>query len=228
MTTEVSPRSAATEAMQRALIHCDDTPIVFDYVHASGPDGINFDVWYCNTHLPKLIKEHSIQRLRRYTVPSRSSLLAVGELDVQKRLAQQSSSSDSLSQAVASHEQFIGEPLGTLRHRDASESVVDSAVVYPALLRVPDERMQEVGRWYEQEHLPMLFACPQWVMTRRFRITAPIGIDFTHVALHYLLDLRALQSPQREAARDTPWRDKLKAEGWFAPEYRVCYRAHDF
>ena len=88
--------------------------------------------------------------------------------------------------------------------------------------------MQEVGRWYDEEHLPMLLSCPQWVMTRRFRITGAHGTDFTHVALHYLTDLRALQSPARDMARDTRWRDKLIAEGWFAPEYWICYRLQDF
>jgi hypothetical protein len=108
------------------------------------------------------------------------------------------------------------------------EEVIDAAVVYPAFLRVPEERLAEVGRWYEEEHLPMLLACPQWVMTRRFRIRSPEGVAFTHVALHYLTSLAALRSPERDAARNTPWRDKLIAEGWFSPEYRVCYRLQDF
>lgn len=105
---------------------------------------------------------------------------------------------------------------------------MEAAIAYPAFLRVPHNRLQEINRWYDEEHLPFLLSCPQWVMTRRFRVTAARGLDFNHVALHYLTDLRALQSPERDAARSTPWRDRLIAEGWFAPEYRICYRVQDF
>jgi hypothetical protein len=55
-----------------------------------------------------------------------------------------------------------------------------------------------------------------------------ISAKSSHDALHYLTDLRALQSPARDMARDTRWRDKPIAEGWFAPEYRVGYRLRDF
>jgi hypothetical protein len=128
---------------------------------------------------------------------------------------------------VEHHERFIGVPITTHRRRDAGENAVEAAVVYPAFLRAPHDRLREVNRWYDEEHLPMLLSCPQWVMTRRFRITRQRGLDYSHVALHYLTDLRALQSPERDAARNTPWRDGLIAEGWFAPEYRVCYRMRD-
>ena len=125
-------------------------------------------------------------------------------------------------------ERFVGQPLGTRRRRDVGEDIVEAAVAYPAFLRVPDDRAAELNQWYDEEHLPILLTCRQWVMTRRFRATAAHGLDWNHLALHYLTDVRALQSPERERARGTPWRDRLVAQGWFAAEYRVCYRQHDF
>ena len=44
------------------------------------------------------------------------------------------------------------------------------------------------------------------------------------VALHYLAGIAALTSPEREAARATPWRDRLAVERWFRGEYRVLHR----
>jgi hypothetical protein len=155
------------------------------------------------------------------------SYLAIGELDAMPRDTGERGACP-LPAMVEHSERFVGQPLGTRRRRDVGADVIDAAIVYPAFLRVPAERMEEIGRWYDEEHLPMLMSCPQWVMSRRFRIAAARGLDFTHVALHYLSDLRALQSPARAMARDTPWRDRLVAEGWFAPEYRVCYRLQDF
>lgn len=228
MTIDLSSVSSATQAMRDGIVGSADTPVVFDCVRARGPEGIKFDVWYSNTHLRALADEYSMNRLRRYAAPSRSSYIAVGELRETQHRESVEPDANALPEMVEHHERFIGQPLRTMRRRDVDKDVVDAAVVYPALLRVPQDRMQEVGQWYDEEHLPMLLACPQWVMTRRFRITAAQGVDWTHVALHYLTDLRALESPQRDAARCTPWRDKLIEEGWFAPEYRVCYRVQDF
>lgn len=53
----------------------------------------------------------------------------------------------------------------------------------------------------------MLTACPEWKMVRRVRfITESFG-DYNHLALHYLENETALQSPQREAARKTVWQN---------------------
>jgi hypothetical protein len=228
MTTESPPASVATPATRAAIVAGADTPVLVDCVRARGPDGIRHDVWYCNTHLPALRADHPVRRLRRYAVPSRASYLVVGELDSAPARRGGSTNAIAVPTTVEHHERFVGQPLGMQRRRDVGEDAIDAAVVYPAMLRVPDNRMPELGRWYDEEHLPLLLSCPQWLMTRRFRVTEARGLDFTHVALHYLSDLRALQSPEREVARNTPWRDSLIAQGWFAPEYRVCYRVQDF
>ena len=229
MTIDSPSVSSATRAVREAIVGSADTPVVFDCVRAKGPDGIQFDVWYCNTHLPALAGEYPMQRVRRYGAPSRASYLAIGELDEVPTRAQAADNRTSGVPTMIEHmERFVGQPLGTQRRRDAGEDAIDAAVLYPAFLRVPHERTEELDRWYDEEHLPMLLSCPQWVMTRRFRITAARGLEWNHVALHYLSDLRALQSPARDLARSTPWRDKLLAQGWFTPEYRVCYRLQDF
>jgi hypothetical protein len=225
MTSNSAPVSSALPGMREAIVFKPDTPVFFDYMRARGPEGIQFDTWYCNDHLKTLVDAYPIQKLRRYAALSRGGYLAVGEL---QGLPVGQVPPAAMPAMVDQHERFIGEPLSTQHRRDVGAEVIDAAVVYPAFLRVPEERLAEVGRWYEEEHLPMLLACPQWVMTRRFRIRSPEGLAFTHVALHYLTSLAALRSPERDAARDTPWRDKLIAEGWFSPEYRVCYRLQDF
>jgi hypothetical protein len=228
MTIDAQSVSAATRAMRDGIVPGPGTPLLFDYVRARGPEGIKFDVWYCNTHLPALAREYPIRRLRRYAAPSRAGYLAIGELEAMTDGDAGRHATCALPDFVEHHERFVGEPLSTQRRRDAGDGTVDAAVVYPAFLRAPLERLGELSRWYDEVHLPMLLSSPHWAMARRFRITAAKGLDFTHVALHYLTDLRALQSPERDAARGTPWRDKLVAEGWFSPEYRVCYRLQEF
>lgn len=229
MTIDTRSVSSATPAMREAAIAGAATPVVVDYVRARGPEGIKFDVWYCNEHLPGLAREYPLRRLRRYAAPSRGAYLALGEIDALPAPGAGVQDKSPLPPMVEHHERFIGEPLNTLRRRDVGDNGVDdAAIVYPALLRVPDARLAELGRWYDEEHLPILLSSPQWLLVRRFRVRDAQGTDFRHVALHYLADARALQSPERDAARNTPWRDKLVAEDWFAPEYRVCYRLQDF
>jgi hypothetical protein len=47
-------------------------PVHIDIVNANGPDGIYFDTWYANKHLPT-IEGHYPMGLRRYASPSRSA-----------------------------------------------------------------------------------------------------------------------------------------------------------
>lgn len=225
MTSHTAPVSSALPSMREGVIFRPDTPVAFDYMRARGPEGVKFDAWYCNDHLPALGEAYPLRKVRRYAAPALGGYLAITEL---KDIPGGAPHAFVMPEMVDGHEHFIGVPLSTQRRRDVGDKVVDAAVVYPAFLRVPEDRLAEVGRWYEEEHLPMLLACPQWAMTRRFRIRSPQGTDFTHLALHYMTSLATLRSPERDTARDTPWRDKLIAEGWFKPEYRVCYRLQDF
>jgi len=219
--------SSATRAMRDAIVTSQDTPILFDYVQAKGPEGIKFDVWYANTYLPALTQQYPSQCLRRYAAPACTAYAAIGELNAHTRRDQAVHTANATPALVEHHERFIGEPLATLKRCDTDANAINAAVVYPAFLCVPQDRLAALSRWYDEEHTPILLSCPQWLMVRRFLITSATGTDFTHLALHYLADLRALQSQARDAARATPWRDHLIAQGWFAPHYRVCYRMQD-
>jgi hypothetical protein len=216
--------SSATAAMHERVVTTPGTPLWFDTVRAGGPDGIRFDVWYCNRHLPGLANAAGVGRVRRYAAPAWSAYMALAEVGADFSPQSQQQNDGAAPSSLLNIERFVGRPLGTQRRRDCSEDVImDSGIAYPVFFSVPNSREAEFNRWYNEEHLPMLLDCPQWVMCRRFRVTESPALQWTHVALHYLLDLRALQSPERDAARSTPWRQQLEAEGWFKPEYRVFY-----
>ena len=200
--------------------------ILFDFVEAVTTKGIDFDVWHANHHLPVLRAEISGAIEIAYASASRGSLTSVFELpqgmQVERALA------SAVPHPTAKRmERFVAVPLGAQRREDAceiSELPHRTPIFYAVFFGVPTARADEFGRWYEEEHLPLLFGCEQWLGCRRFRLESPHPDGYTHLALHYLADLRALQSPQRDAARKTPWRNRLVAEGWFKGEYRVNYR----
>ena len=71
----------------------------------------------------------------------------------------------------------------------------------------------------------MLLKCSSWLGCRRYLINDGDPEPFTHLAIHHLSSLDALDSPERAAARTTAWRDKLAAEPWFKGSYAV-YEKH--
>jgi hypothetical protein len=61
-------------------------------------------------------------------------------------------------------------------------------------------------------------------MVRRFDIRNGEPETWTHLALHYLNDMKGLESPERQQARQTPWRDRLATEPWFKGKYTLFER----
>jgi hypothetical protein len=89
---------------------------------------------------------------------------------------------------------------------------------------VPAARVDEVERWYRQEHAPMLLRAPGWLRVRRYEpIQAAGAPQWTHLALHELRDPAVLESAERALARSTHWRAQLEQESWFAQAGRFIY-----
>ena len=87
--------------------------------------------------------------------------------------------------------------------------------------------MAPYRRRYEDEHIEMLLRCKDWLMVRRFEIYDAETQPWTHLSPHYLADMKALASPERNAARDTEWRARLAAEPWVQGSYLVFERFGD-
>lgn len=93
-------------------------------------------------------------------------------------------------------------------------------------LQVPREQRDEFLAWYETEHLPILLGCAQWKGCRFVEAKRDDGCQF--FALHQLASPAALDSPERQASRATPWFRRLAQQAWFdAPFTRVLYRRID-
>jgi hypothetical protein len=80
---------------------------------------------------------------------------------------------------------------------------------------VPPEDLEEFDAWYREEHVPMLMAHASWLRCRRYRaVSADRGVA-TRIALHLLADIAVLDSPERDAAAKTAWRQRLAERPWF-------------
>jgi hypothetical protein len=107
---------------------------------------------------------------------------------------------------------------------DAASSQIDAPLLYAVSFNVPAEAHADFDAWYETEHIPLLMECPEWLMVRRLRVTDGVPETYTHMALHYLADAKALASPAREKARGTAWRARLAQHDWFKATYAVFER----
>jgi hypothetical protein len=201
----------------------DSAAIVFDALSVKPAQTFAFDVWYANHYLPQALARGRFASVRRYLSPIRGSYLALFE-------AGPDSGDDALAafgpdhELITASERFAADSIGGRCAAGAGDAVLEADVLYPVFFAVPPEREQEFNAWYDEEHMDVLQRCPYWPMCRRYRIRDPRPGGWTHVALHYLTDLRALESPERDQARSTPWRDRLAAEHWFKGEYRVYYQ----
>jgi hypothetical protein len=207
--------------------------IFFSSVAMSGPGlkGREVDVWHANHFLPALRAAVPDAALLRFASPARGTFTSIVELppgDTAKAAALRAvASTQEMAAEVTAIEQFVAEPISMRKRADAgdwSALMSGAPVVYAIFFSVPAAREVEFNRWYEEEHIDMLLDCSDWVACRRFRLVTPHPTGKTHLALHYITDLSALESPQRDIAIRTPWRDRLVAEGWFIGEYRVCHR----
>ena len=196
--------------------------ILFDTITVERQSTFAFDVWYANHYLPQLLR-CGCTAARRYLSPIRGSYLAVCEAPG-TFCPEHAAEHNPRHALIVAHERLVADCIGGRTAAGAHERVAEADVLYAVFFSVPAEREQEFNAWYEEEHMELLERCAYWPMCRRYRIRDPRAGGFTHIALHYLTDLRALESPERDRARSTPWRDRLATETWFKGEYLVYYQ----
>ena len=184
-----------------------------------------FNDWYDSEHIPIRVALRGFHSARRYHRNERD-YLAIYEMATLAALKtaafdaiknQPSERTAWMLANVAGFTRYLGEEIGV----SGDVSAINAPVLYAVWFNVPAERQADFDAWYEQDHIPALMECPQWRMVRRFAITGGAPHNWNRLALHYLDDAAALESPARAKARATPWRARLAAEPWFKPEYQV-------
>ncbi|GAA5231933.1 hypothetical protein GCM10025795_03770 [Verticiella sediminum] len=118
--------------------------------------------------------------------------------------------------------QELGELTYEKRQRGAN-AAGHERILYAVRFNVPDTWTDEFDRWYEEEHIPMIYGCRHWAMTRRYRLHRAGEGDASHLALHYLSDAGGLDAPELQAARQTPWRKKFLEQDWFTAVDKIVY-----
>lgn len=109
---------------------------------------------------------------------------------------------------------------------DTGAPAQPAAYLWAVAFTVPRPARAAFDSWYEKEHIPLLMQADGWLRVRRYAVRPGAdGPAWTHIALHELRDLAALDAPERTAARDTPGRARLAEQDWFNRSGRWLYRA---
>jgi hypothetical protein len=197
--------------------------IVFDTITVRREGGIAFDTWHQNHYVPSVLAAGQMLNVQCYGSPLRATYVAVFESDADPAALHRSLPAPA-HEAILSTERHVAVFMNQQIAPDAGDPFHDAPILYPVLFSVPPEGEQDFNAWYDEEHLGILLRSPYWPMCRRFKVHEPAAGSWTHIALHYLTDLRALESKERDEARATPWRDRLAKHAWFKGDYRVLYK----
>ncbi|UOK73307.1 DUF4286 family protein [Ancylobacter polymorphus] len=171
--------------------------------------------WRDDVAAPSIERRQPAVRVARYTAFNVNQSAIVAELSG-------AGSADDLPSAPKGIESSVlfAHKISEFRqpslHADASPSIL-----YSVVFDIPQEWHEEFNAWYDQEHMPMIFECREWLRTMRYRVEG--STKATHLALHYIQDPSAFDSPPLKAARLTPWRNALVKHRWFTDVEKMIY-----
>jgi len=190
-----------------------------------------FNHWYDTEHIPLRMAVPGFCSAQRYQTQDGKGYLAVYEMETPAALASpayqevKGKPSDETKWMLDNVEGFTRYTCSQLSQVDKGDaSALDASVLYAVWFTVPTDRLQAFDDWYNQDHVPLIMQCDDWRMVRRFEVLSGEPHAYNRLALHYLSDASALDSPGRALARATPWRARLAAEPWFKGEYAVFNR----
>jgi hypothetical protein len=189
-----------------------------------------FHHWYNTHHIPVRMACPGFISAQRYGRQDGRGYLAVYEMDsvgvlssdAYKIIKNNPSEETAWMLAnVTGFTRYLAAETSARPDGGSSTSPLDAPVLYAVSFNIPVEAQPDFNAWYETEHIPLLMECPDWLMVRRMQVSDGIPETYTHMALHYLASAKALQSPERERARKTAWRDRLAKNPWFKASYTV-------
>jgi hypothetical protein len=193
-----------------------------------------FNDWYDGHHSPSHVQGvPGFISAMRYQAPTGPHFLAIYELtgpealeheEYKKRKLTPDNPTYQMLKSVSGFTRYIARERFTLAVNGNPDAHLDAAVIFCALFTVPKRSGVEFEEWFDGEHAPMLQQNAGWLFSRRLEIVEQDPEPHTHLIIHYLKDLQALDAPERAAASNTEWRNKLALENWFNPTVATYLR----
>ena len=193
-----------------------------------------FNDWYDGHHSPSHVQGvPGFVSAMRYQAPTGPHFLAIYELtgpaaleheEYKKRKLTPDNPTYQMLKSVSGFTRYIARERFTLGPDGDPSGLLDAAVIFCALFTVPKNSRVEFEEWFDGEHAPILQQNAGWIFSRRLEIVEQDPEPRTHLIIHYLSGLKALEAPERAAASNTEWRNKLALEPWFDPTVSTYLR----
>lgn len=203
--------------------------ILFSEMRDEAQWDAEFNQWYEEEHIPVRLKIPGFQtavRFRSHRDPRHylavywlSDLSALHAPAYQALKREPSQRTDWMLSHVSGFTRYIGRELVVSERHDVPNPIVRAPCLYPVFFAVPPERETAFNHWYDEDHVPTLLQCAAWWGCWRYHIVEGEPQQWTHLALHFLGNWTALDSPERLRARLSPERAQLARESWFSGSY---------
>lgn len=172
-----------------------------------------FDAWY-DEHAAARLRVEGIDRAVRYwAVAGQPAHMASYDLSSPEVLDSEEyrrlrrdrpdGEQEMIDAIGSSLDRRIYRHVATYENQAAHQTTPTAALGVWMSVRDPDD----LAQWYEQEHVPLLFAAPGWLRIRRYELVSGAGPTF--LALHDLAVPETVDDPRAEPARHTEWRDRV-------------------
>lgn len=195
-----------------------------------------FNKWNDGHLVPSRLAAPALAGAQRYKHIERETYLTIYEADNEGALTSEeflsaedypNSETKWMMSNILDYSSYTGNQITDLSGSNVAGDPMEAPILYAQFFSVPDDREDDFNAWYENEHIPMLLKCNEWMMCRRFLIEEGDPQPWTHLALHYLNDMSAFDSPEREAAQSTELFNKLSEEQWFQGSTTVYLKHGD-
>ena len=193
-----------------------------------------FNAWYDRHHTPSHVEGVlGFLSAMRYKSALGPHYLAVYELDGLETLESEEYRSRKFTpdektretlENVSGFTRYIGnEGFCATRGADLRQAL-DAPVLCCNLFTVPMQSRTDFDQWFDTEQADMVLECEDWLMARRYDIVGWDPEPHTHLILHYLSDIKALESDALKRARTTDWHRRLASESWYVPTVVTYHR----
>lgn len=199
------------------------TAILFSEMAPSPEWEDEFNTWYDTDHIPVRMVLPGFEGVQRYRATEGDNYLVVYDMEsmaalktpgYEKVKTAPSEQTDWMLANVHNFTRNLGIELA--RHGLDDPKDIEAPMIFATMFNVPAEHLAAFDAWISEDHIPLLMKNKDWLGVRRFEMTVSEPVPFNRLAIHYLADPAAMQSPERAAARATEWRARMAAEHeWF-------------
>jgi hypothetical protein len=192
-----------------------------------------FNKWYDEDHIRSRMQIPGFEGAQRYRAQDGDNYLIIYDMnslavlktpEYEHLRTHESEQTKWMLANVRNFTRNLGTEIGRDRFDDKAR---EAPLIFATMFNVPAQHFAEFDEWMTQDHAPLLLKNEDWLGIRRFHMTLSEPHPFTRLSVHYLASPAALQSPERAAARGTPWRARMAEQyDWFREAKTSAYNRH--